>query len=115
MRTFFFQDFLNMTNGKFLPSVTFESQDFGRHFLLDANMEFLSAPSFKSGGYDESQIGYVEEWTDWEGVDMAKIFGIYRTMAAQFHYDEILRLKGLGCVTIKISATFLTILLHFPL
>ena len=96
MRTFFFQDYLNMDNGKFLPSVTFESQEFGRHFLLDANMEFLSAPSFKSGGYDESQIGYVEEWTDWEGVDMAKIFGIYRTMAAQFHNDEILRLKGIG-------------------
>ena len=96
MRTFFFQDYLNMANGKFLPSVTFESQEFGRHFLLDANMEFLSAPSFKSGGYDESQVGYVEEWTDWEGVDMAKIFGIYRTMAAQFHYDEILRLKGLA-------------------
>ena len=42
MRTFFFQDYCNMTNGKFLPSVTFESQEFGRHFLLDANMEFLS-------------------------------------------------------------------------
>ena len=65
-------------------------------FLLDANFEFLSAPSFESGGYDESQLGYVEEWTDWEGVDMAKIFGIYRTMAAQFHYDEILRLKGIS-------------------
>ena len=56
MRTFFFQDYLNMTNGKFLPSVTFESQEFGRHFLLDANFEFLSAPSFKSGGYDEKQL-----------------------------------------------------------
>ena len=96
MRTFFFQDYCNMTNGKFLPSVTFESQEFGRHFLLDANFEFLSAPSFKSGGYDESQLGYVEEWTDWEGVDMAKIFGIYRTIAAELHYDEILKLKGLA-------------------
>ena len=56
MRTFFFQDYLNMDNGKFLPSVTFESQDFGRHFLLDANMEFLSAPRFKSGVDEESQI-----------------------------------------------------------
>ena len=91
-----FSRLLKYGHWKVLPSVTFESQDFGRHFLLDANMEFLSAPSFKSGGYDESQIGYVEEWTDWEGVDMAKIFGIYRTMAAQFHYDEILRLKGIG-------------------
>ena len=86
-------------------------------FLLDANMEFLSAPSFKSGGYDENQIGYVEEWTDWEGVDMAKLFGIYRTMAAQFHYDEIFKIKRVRylCVTIIIPHTFLTISFHFPL
>ena len=96
MRTFLFQDYCNMTNGKFLPSVTFESQEFGRHFLLDANFEFLSAPSFESGGYDESQLGYVSEWADWEGVNMDKLFGIYRTMSAQFHYDEILKLKGLA-------------------
>ena len=96
MRTFFFQDYLNMTNGKFLPSVTFESQEFGRHFFIDANFEFLSAPSFESGGYDEQQLGYVSEWTDWEGVNMDKLFGIYRTMVAEFHYDEILRLKGLS-------------------
>ena len=93
MRTFFFQDYCNMTNGKFLPSVTFESQDFGRHFLLDANMEFLSAPSFKSGGYDESQIGYVEEWTEWEGINMEMIFEIYRKLVAEFHYNEIERVK----------------------
>ncbi len=78
MRTFLFQDYLNMTNGKFLPSVTFESQEFGR-------------PSFFNGGYDENQIGYVSEWADWEGVDMDKLFGIYRTMSAQFHYEEIVR------------------------
>ena len=96
MRTFFFQDYQNMTNGKFLPSVTFESDEFGRHFFIDANFEFLSAPSFESGGYDEQQLGYVSEWTDWEGVNMDKLFGIYRTMVAEFHYDEILRLKGLS-------------------
>ena len=96
MRTFLFQDYLNMTNGKFLPSVTFESQEFGRHFFIDANFEFLSAPSFESGGYDEQQLGYVSEWSDWEGVNMDKLFGIYRTMVAEFHYDEILKLKGLG-------------------
>ena len=96
MRTFLFQDYCNMTNGKFLPSVTFESQEFGRHFFIDANFEFLSAPSFKSGGYDEQQLGYVSEWSEWEGVNMDKLFGIYRTMVAEFHYDEILKLKGLG-------------------
>ena len=96
MRTFLFQDYLNMTNGKFLPSVTFESQEFGRHFFIDANFEFLSAPSFFNGGYDENQLGYVSEWSEWEGVNMDKLFGIYRTMVAEFHYDEILKLKGLG-------------------
>ena len=45
---------------------------------------------------DKEQNNLEESVTDWEGVDMAKIFGIYRTMAAQFHYDEILRLKGLA-------------------
>ena len=96
MRTFLFQDYCNMTNGKFLPSVTFESQEFGRHFFIDANFEFLSAPSFESGGYAEQQLGYVSEWSDWEGVNMDKLLGIYRTMVAEFHYDEILKLKGLG-------------------
>ena len=45
---------------------------------------------------DKEQNNLEESVTDWEGVDMAKIFGIYRTMAAQFHYDEILKLKGLA-------------------
>ena len=91
MRTYFFQDYQNMTNGKFLPSVTFEAEEFGRHFFIDANFEFISAPSFESGGYDESQLGFVSEWTDWEGVNMEMVFEIYRKMAAEFHYDEILK------------------------
>ena len=45
---------------------------------------------------EKEQNNLNESVTDWEGVNMAKIFGIYRTMAAQFHYDEILRLKGLA-------------------
>ena len=80
-----------MTNGKFLPSVTFEADEFGRHFFIDANFEFLSAPTFESGGYDDTQIDYVSEWTEWEGVNMDKLFGIYRNMVAEFHYDEILK------------------------
>jgi len=91
MRTFLFKDYQNMTNGKFLPSVTFEADEFGRHFFIDANFEFLSAPSFESGGYDDTQIDYVSEWTEWEGVNMDKLFGIYRNMVAEFHYDEILK------------------------
>ena len=80
-----------MTNGKFLPSVTFEADEFGRHFFIDANFEFLSAPTFESGGYDDTQIDYVSEWTDWEGVNMDKLFGIYRNMVAEFHYNEIIK------------------------
>ena len=91
MRTFLFKDYQNMTNGKFLPSVTFEAEEFGRHFFIDANFEFLSAPTFESGGYDDTQIDYVSEWTEWEGVNMDKLFGIYRNMVAEFHYDEILK------------------------
>ena len=91
MRTYFFQDYQNMTNGKFLPSVTFEADEFGRHFFIDANFEFLSAPTFESGGYDDTQIDYVSEWTDWEGVNMDKLFGIYRNMVAEFHYNEIIK------------------------
>ena len=91
MRTFLFKDYQNMTNGKFLPSGTFEADEFGRHFFIDANFEFLSAPTFESGGYDDTQIDYVSEWTEWEGVNMDKLFGIYRNMVAEFHYDEILK------------------------
>ena len=91
MRTFLFKDYLNMTNGKFLPSVTFEAKEFGRHFFIDENFEFISAPSFESGGYDENQLGYVSEWTDWEGVNMEMVFEVYRKMVAEFHYDEILK------------------------
>ena len=91
MRTFLFKDYQNMTNWKFLPSVTFEADEFGRHFFIDANFEFLSAPTFESGGYDDTQIDYVSEWTDWEGVNMDKLFGIYRNMVAEFHYNEIIK------------------------
>ena len=58
MRTFLFKDYQNMTNGKFLPSVTFEADEFGRHFFIDANFEFLSAPTFESGGYDDTPVSY---------------------------------------------------------
>ena len=91
MRTFLFKDYQNMTNGKFLPRVTFEADVFGRHFFIVANFEFLSAPTFESGGYDDTQIDYVSEWTEWEGGNMDKLFGIYRNMVAEFHYDEILK------------------------
>ena len=30
--------------------------------------------------YDESQLDYVNNWTDWEGVDHDKLFEIYRKL-----------------------------------
>ena len=70
MRTYIFKDYLNDKHGKFLPLQTIESEEFGRHFFIDIAFEFISAPSLKSGGYDESQLDYVSNWTDLEGVNL---------------------------------------------
>ena len=93
MRTFLFKEYLDSENGRFFPVETYNSEEFGRTFMIDDNLEFLSAPLLKSGKYDESQLGYVSEWTEWEGVNMEMIFEIYRTLVAEFHYNEIERVK----------------------
>ena len=64
-----------------------ESDHFGRHFFIDSSFEFLSAPSFIYGGYDESQLDYVSNWTDLEGVNLSKLFGIYRTLVQREHNE----------------------------
>ena len=88
MRTYIFKDYLNDKYGKFLPLQTIESEEFGRHFFIDIAFEFISAPSLKSGGYDESQLGYVSEWTDMEGVDLSKLLDIYRELTWQENQDN---------------------------
>ena len=88
MRTYIFKDFLNDKHGKFLPLQTIESEDFGRHFFIDIAFEFISAPSLKSGGYDESQLDYVSNWTDMEGVDLSKLFDIYRDLTWKENNDN---------------------------
>ena len=80
MRTYIFKDYLAMDNGKFLPLQTIESEEFGRHFFIDIAFEFISAPSLKSGGYDESQLDYVGNWTDLEGVNLNELFDINRQL-----------------------------------
>ena len=80
MRTYIFKDYLEDKHGKFLPMQTIESEEFGRHFFIDFGFHFISAPSFKDGGYDESQLDYVSNWSDWEGVDMDKLFDINRKL-----------------------------------
>ena len=88
MRTYIFKDYLNDKHGKFLPLQTIESEEFGRHFFIDIAFEFISAPSLKSGGYDESQLDYVSNWTDLEGVNLHELFGIYRDLTWQENHDN---------------------------
>ena len=56
MRTYIFKNYLEDEHGKFIPIQTIESEEFGRHFFIDIAFDFISAPSFKEGGYDESQL-----------------------------------------------------------
>ena len=42
----------------------------------------------KEGGYDESQLDYVSNWSDWEGVEMSKLFEIYRDLTWQENNDN---------------------------
>ena len=88
MRTYIFQDFLNDKHGKFLPLQTIESEDFGRHFFIDIAFDFISAPSLKSGGYDESQLDLVANWTDMEGVNLSKLFDIYKDLTWKENNDN---------------------------
>ena len=88
MRTYIFKNYLEDEHGKFIPIQTIESEEFGRHFFIDIAVDFISAPSFKEGGYDESQLDYVSNWSDWEGVEMSKLFEIYRDLTWQENQDN---------------------------
>ena len=80
MRTWIFKDYLEDKHGEFIPMQTIESEEFGRHFFIDIGFHFISAPSLKEGGYDKSQLDYVSNWSDWEGVDLDKLFNINRQL-----------------------------------
>ena len=57
----------------------FKSEHFGRAFWIDDNSnDFTSCPLFVNNEPDFTQIDYVSEWTDWEGVDCEKLFNIHR-------------------------------------
>ena len=88
MRTWIFKNYLEDKHGEFIPMQTIESEEFGRHFFIDIAFDFISAPSFKEGGYDESQLDYVSNWSDWEGVEMSKLFEIYRDLTWQENQDN---------------------------
>tara|TARA_B100000214_G_scaffold356666_1_gene315469 strand:- start:457 stop:711 length:255 start_codon:yes stop_codon:yes gene_type:complete len=54
------------------------SLHFGRHFWLNDDHEFCSAPTFKeSGEPDMEQWDYVSEW-NMEGVNFDRLFYIHR-------------------------------------
>ena len=89
MRTYDFNKFNNDPNGKFLPLCTNESEYFGRHFFVDDKFQFISAPSFESGGYDESQLDYVGNWTDLEGVNLNKLLNIYKVLVKERIREEL--------------------------
>ena len=90
MRSYIFKDYLENKHGKFIPMQTIESEEFGRHFFIDIGFNFISAPSFtkehidmmrdEKNAYDESQLDYVVDWEDWEGVTMSKLLEIYRQL-----------------------------------
>jgi hypothetical protein len=91
MRTFLYKDYLNDNNGKFLPIQEHESEYFGRHFFIDIAFEFITAPSYKDGGYDEQGFQYVSEMVQengLDGIDLSKLFDIYRDLTWQENHDS---------------------------
>ena len=56
----------------------YKSETFGRIFWVDDNYEFKSCPLCVDGTGDFDCEDYVSEWTDWEGVDMNKLFNIHK-------------------------------------
>ena len=67
---------------------TYESEKYGHHFMIDTDMHFFSAPSFKKGGYDETQVDYVGSWTDLEGVVLQELFDIYQQLVYEYYREE---------------------------
>ena len=57
----------------------FKSEHFGRAFWIDDNSnDFTSCPLFVNNEPDFTQIDYVSEWEDLEGVSLDKLFNIHR-------------------------------------
>ena len=92
MRTYDFKKYKEFSSGNFLPIQTFEREEFGRHFFIDTSFDFISAPSFKNGGYDKNQLDYVSEWTDLEGVNLSELFEIYRKLVQKEYQQETTRI-----------------------
>ena len=65
------------------------SEHFGRAFWIDDNSnDFTSCPLKLNNEPDFTQIDYVSEWTDWEGVNYEILFNI--------HHLEIINKEKFG-------------------
>ena len=56
------------------------SESFGRAFWLDEENEVCSAPWRVDGTVDTSQMDYVSEWQDMEGVDIMRLMDIVKRL-----------------------------------
>ena len=56
------------------------SDTFGMTFWLDDDNEFCYCPTFIDNKPDKDNWGYVSEWTDFDGVDLDKLFHIHREL-----------------------------------
>ena len=54
------------------------SEHFGRAFWVDSSNEFRSCPLFVNNKPDFTQIDYVSEWTDLEGLELDKLLEIHK-------------------------------------
>ena len=61
------------------------SESFGRHFWVDDNDNFRSAPSFLDDTADMDNADYVSDWDEWEGVNFDLLLSILL-----FYYLDIL-------------------------
>ena len=67
---------LSIQGGKLM----IHSESFGRAFWLDDDNEVCSAPWRKDGTVDTSQMDYVSEWQDMEGVDIMRLMDIVKRL-----------------------------------
>ena len=67
------------------------SESFGRHFWVDEEDQFRSAPSFIDHTADMDNADYVSDWDDWVGVNVSLLFQIHRTCLhlKQDHHNSV--------------------------
>ena len=71
------------------------SEDFGRAFWVDDKLDFRSCPLKVNNKPDLTQVDYVEEWQDMEGLDLKMLLIIHKIVLLNklklddiIHYSE---------------------------